>query len=77
MARTPFVSGNWKMFTNAQSGKVLAAAVAAGLKDDQVEWIRIPVASGVDEHSPFSARWVVRIDQERAALLKRELVALV
>jgi len=31
MARTPFVSGNWKMFTNAQSGKALAAAVGAGL----------------------------------------------
>jgi triosephosphate isomerase (TIM) len=36
MARTPFVCGNWKMFTNAQSGKALAAAVAAGVQGDRV-----------------------------------------
>ena len=36
MKRTPFVCGNWKMFTNAQSGKALAAAVVTGVRDDQV-----------------------------------------
>lgn len=36
MARTPFVCGNWKMFTNARTGKALAAAVAAGVNDDRV-----------------------------------------
>jgi triosephosphate isomerase len=36
MARTPFVCGNWKMFTNAHSGKALAAAVATGVRDDRV-----------------------------------------
>lgn len=37
MARTPFVCGNWKMFTNSHSGKALAAAVAAGVSDDRVQ----------------------------------------
>lgn len=36
MPRQPFVCGNWKMFTNAQSGRALATAVAAGVKDDRV-----------------------------------------
>jgi triosephosphate isomerase (TIM) len=36
MARTPFVCGNWKMFTSAQSGRDLAAAVAKGVSDDRV-----------------------------------------
>jgi triosephosphate isomerase len=36
MARQPFVCGNWKMFTNAQSGRELAAAVAAKVQDDRV-----------------------------------------
>jgi triosephosphate isomerase len=36
MKRTPFVCGNWKMFTNAKSGKALATAVAAGVRDDRV-----------------------------------------
>jgi triosephosphate isomerase len=36
MARKPFVCGNWKMFTNARTGKELAASVAAGVKDDRV-----------------------------------------
>ena len=36
MARTPFVCGNWKMFTAAHSGKALAATVAAGVTDQRV-----------------------------------------
>jgi triosephosphate isomerase len=36
MARKPFVCGNWKMFTNARTGKGLAASVAAGIQDDRV-----------------------------------------
>jgi triosephosphate isomerase len=35
--RTPFVCGNWKMFTTAQSGRELAAAVAKGVGDDRVQ----------------------------------------
>src|SRR5690349_4202540 len=34
MVRTKFVAGNWKMFTNAQSGRELAAVVARGVGDD-------------------------------------------
>jgi len=36
MARTPFVCGNWKMFTEAHSGKALAATIAAGVTDERV-----------------------------------------
>ena len=36
MARTPFVCGNWKMFTDARSGTALAKAVAAGVADGAV-----------------------------------------
>jgi triosephosphate isomerase (TIM) len=36
MARTPFVCGNWKMFTRAETARTLAAAIAAGVKDDRV-----------------------------------------
>jgi triosephosphate isomerase len=36
MPRTPFVCGNWKMFTTAASGRDLAAAVADGVSDDRV-----------------------------------------
>jgi triosephosphate isomerase len=36
MPRTPFVCGNWKMFTTAASGRELAVAVAQGVGDDRV-----------------------------------------
>jgi triosephosphate isomerase len=36
MPRVPFVCGNWKMFTTAESGRALATAIAAGLTDDRV-----------------------------------------
>jgi triosephosphate isomerase len=36
MARTPFVCGNWKMFTTAATARELAAAVAHGVTDDRV-----------------------------------------
>ena len=39
--RRPFVGGNWKMNTNAASGRALAAAVADGLARD-------PAAAGAD-----------------------------
>lgn len=37
MARTPFVCGNWKMFTDTRSGTALAKAVATGVIDDAVK----------------------------------------
>src|SRR4051794_12190066 len=36
MARTPFVCGNWKMFTTAASARELAVAIVGGVVDDQV-----------------------------------------
>jgi triosephosphate isomerase (TIM) len=36
MARRPFVCGNWKMYTNAHSGKALAVAIATAVTDDRV-----------------------------------------
>jgi triosephosphate isomerase len=36
MARTPFVCGNWKMFTTAASSRELAQAVSLGVTDDRV-----------------------------------------
>jgi triosephosphate isomerase (TIM) len=36
MPRTPFVCGNWKMFTTAASGRELAAAIVRGVIDDRV-----------------------------------------
>jgi triosephosphate isomerase len=36
MARTPFVCGNWKMFTTAATARELAAAVVRGVADDRV-----------------------------------------
>ncbi len=36
MPRTPFVCGNWKMFTTAATGRDLAAAIARGVMDDRV-----------------------------------------
>jgi triosephosphate isomerase len=36
MPRTPFVCGNWKMFTSSASGRELASAVARGVTDDRV-----------------------------------------
>jgi triosephosphate isomerase len=36
MPRTPFVCGNWKMYTTAASGRELAAAIAGGVQDDRV-----------------------------------------
>jgi triosephosphate isomerase len=36
MPRTPFVCGNWKMFTAAASARELAAAIVQGVTDDQV-----------------------------------------
>lgn len=41
MPRQPFVCGNWKMFTNAQSGRSLAAAVAAGV---HIDGVRVGIA---------------------------------
>jgi len=36
MPRTPFVCGNWKMFTSSASGRELASALARGVTDDRV-----------------------------------------
>lgn len=36
MPRTPFVCGNWKMFTDAATGRELAAAIARGVTNDRV-----------------------------------------
>src|SRR5436305_8613880 len=36
MPRTPFVCGNWKMFTTAASGRELAAAVVRGAGQNDV-----------------------------------------
>jgi triosephosphate isomerase len=36
MRRTPFVCGNWKMFTRTATARELAGAIAAGVKDDGV-----------------------------------------
>src|SRR6266849_3183693 len=40
--RTPFVAGNWKMFTTADSARKLATAVAAGVAKE--ERVRVAVA---------------------------------
>ena len=37
MSRKKFICGNWKMFTSAKSGRVLAAEVAAGVTSDTVQ----------------------------------------
>jgi triosephosphate isomerase (TIM) len=36
MPRTPFICGNWKMFTSAATGRDLAAAISRGVDDDRV-----------------------------------------
>ena len=36
MPRTPFICGNWKMFTTAATGRELATAIARGVEDDRV-----------------------------------------
>jgi triosephosphate isomerase len=36
MSRTPFVCGNWKMYTTAVTARELADAVARGVEDDRV-----------------------------------------
>src|SRR5438270_3739137 len=36
MPRTPFICGNWKMYTTAASGRELATAIARGVQDDRV-----------------------------------------
>src|SRR4051794_17377377 len=42
MPRTPFVCGNWKMYTTASTGRALAAAVARGISDDRVRGAACP-----------------------------------
>jgi triosephosphate isomerase len=36
MARTPFVCGNWKMFTTTTTGRELVSSFARGITDDRV-----------------------------------------